>query len=154
MPIDDDIALMEAIPSLGALGRDALRILAIGIERRSFNEGDTLYREGQAADAAFLIEAGNISLRRRIRNETVELGQAGAGVLLGETALISAAERTATAIALSPAYVIRISRVLFLRMCEGYPDAPERLRRLYAERVRETNAELRRLDLKLSAADR
>ena len=34
MTIEDDIAFLERIPSLRLLGRDALRILAIGAESR------------------------------------------------------------------------------------------------------------------------
>ena len=34
MTIEDDIAFLERVPALAILGRDALRILAIGTENR------------------------------------------------------------------------------------------------------------------------
>ena len=48
---------------------------------------------------------------------------AGPGTLLGELALIAETKRPATATAHEPSTVIRISRSLFLKMLEGYPDA-------------------------------
>ena len=50
MTIEDDIAFLERVPSLRLLGRDALRILAIGAESRTIHEGMTLFGEGEDAD--------------------------------------------------------------------------------------------------------
>ena len=46
MSIDDDIALFETVPILALLGRDALRILAIGADTISLETGDTLFPGG------------------------------------------------------------------------------------------------------------
>jgi CRP-like cAMP-binding protein len=54
--------------------------------------------------------------------------------LLGETAMMTATTRPATATALEPSTVVRISRALFLKMLEGYPDAARRLRDIMADR--------------------
>ena len=35
MSIDDDVALLERVPTLRLLGRESLRMLAIGSEQRS-----------------------------------------------------------------------------------------------------------------------
>jgi CRP-like cAMP-binding protein len=48
--------------------------------------------------------------------------------LLGELALIAETKRPATATANEPSTVIRISRSLFLKMLEGYPQAAHVLR--------------------------
>ena len=42
---------------------------------------------------------------------------------------------TATAIAKGPTVLIRISRSLFRKMLEGYPDAAQKLRDMMVERV-------------------
>ena len=44
MSIEDDVALLERVPTLRLLGREALRVLAIGSEHREFARGDTLFR--------------------------------------------------------------------------------------------------------------
>ena len=52
MSIDDDIAFLERVPMLAQLGESALRILAIGTESYSVNEGETLFAPGERADCA------------------------------------------------------------------------------------------------------
>jgi hypothetical protein len=39
MTIEDDISFLQRVPALSLLGRDALRILAIGSEARYIHEG-------------------------------------------------------------------------------------------------------------------
>jgi CRP-like cAMP-binding protein len=49
--------------------------------------------------------------------------------------LIAETKRPATARAREDSVVLRISRSMFLRMLEGYPDAAQRLRELLASRA-------------------
>jgi CRP-like cAMP-binding protein len=67
---------------------------------------------------------------------------AAAGTLLGELALIADTQRPATATAREPSTVIRISRSLFLKMLEGYPDAAVKLREQVASRAEASLREL------------
>ena len=46
MTIEDDIAFLERVPALAILGRDALRILAIGSESRYVHEGVCVVQRG------------------------------------------------------------------------------------------------------------
>src|ERR1700750_2941618 len=62
MTIEDDIAFLEGIPSLRLLGRDALRILAIGAESREIHEGISLFGEGEDADCAYVVQEGSFEL--------------------------------------------------------------------------------------------
>ena len=137
MTIDDDIAFLERVPTLALLGRDALRILAIGAESRYVHDGDVLFREGEVADAGYVIQEGSFRLasgRTRAGTDPVTVGP---GALLGELALLTETVRPATATANEPSSVIRIPRKLFLKMLEGYPDAANRLREILALRAQE-----------------
>ncbi|MBN8964924.1 MAG: cyclic nucleotide-binding domain-containing protein, partial [Rhizobiales bacterium] len=62
--------------------------------------------------------------------------------LLGELALIAETKRPATATAREPSTVIRISRSLFLKMLEGYPEAAYILRDQIVARAREALNEM------------
>ena len=62
MTIEDDIAFLERVPALRLLGRDALRILAIGSESRYIHEGISLFGEGEEADAAYVVQEGSFDL--------------------------------------------------------------------------------------------
>lgn len=135
MTIEDDIAFFEQVPTLHLLGRAALRILAIGSESRFVQDGEVLFYAGDQADSAYVIQEGSFGLvPDRAEGEAEEI-TAGRGVLLNELAMITPTTRFATATALEPSTVIRISRGLFLKMLEGYPDTARRLRDAMAART-------------------
>ena len=152
MSIEDDIAFFERVPTLRLLGRTALRILAIGAESRDVRDGEVLFRAGDPADAGYVIQEGAFRLRADKRGRVDEV-VAGPGTLLGELALLKPTERPATATACEPSTVIRISRSLFLKMLEGYPDAALTLRQQFAERTQQTIDDMNRVRKKLDASD-
>src|SRR3954465_11932941 len=143
MSIEDDIAFLERIPSLRLLGRDALRILAIGAESRYIHEGISLFGEGEDADCAYVVQEGSFELAAA--KGTTPSSVAGPGTLIDELALFTVAKRTTAAVAREPSTVVRIPRQLFLKMLEGYPDAARRMRDAVATKVSRTAAELSRV---------
>jgi len=143
MTIEDDIAFLERIPSLRLLGRDALRILAIGAESRTIHEGTALFGEGEDADCAYVVQEGAFELVSE--RGAMPPSVAGPGTLIGETALFTEAKRTTGAVAREPSTVVRIPRQLFLKMLEGYPDAARRMRDAIAARVSKTATDLTRV---------
>jgi len=133
MTIEDDIAFLEQVPVLRRLGAPALRILAIGAESYSVEAGQLLFAAGEAADCAYVVQRGSIHLRpeRPADDELI----AEPGTLLGEAALLTETRRPATATAREDSIVLRISRTMFRKMLESYPEAAERLRELFASRA-------------------
>ena len=135
MTIEDDIAFLEKVPSLAILGRDALRILAIGAESRYVHGGEVLFTVGDPADAGYVIQEGSFTLK----SDNIESSSAQVtvtrGALLGELALLTETTRPVTATATEPSTVIRVPRSLFLKMLEGFPDAAQRLRDHIAART-------------------
>ena len=149
MTIEDDIAFLQRVPALSLLGRDALRILAIGSEARYIHEGVSLFGEGEDADGAYVVQEGSFELvSRNTRN--AETSVVGPGTLIGELALLTEAKRPATATAREPSSVVRITRQLFLKMLEGYPDAALRMRDALAVRVNETAREFSKVRTSLA----
>ncbi len=131
MGIEDDIAFLETIPGLNVLGREALRIIAIGAETLYVHAGKTLFQEGEPADAAFVVQEGAFSARAA--HDMTEPAILGPGVLLGELALLTEIKRPVTVTAIEPSSVLRIPRSLFLKMLEGCPEAALKLRDHIAE---------------------
>jgi len=135
MSLEDDIDFLERVPSLGLLGREPLRILAIGAESRFIQDGDILFREGELADAGYVVQEGSFTLRSERWRRAGKPVLVGPGVLLGELALLTEAACSVTATAAEPSAVVRIPRKLFLKVLEGYPEAAQRLRSLIATRA-------------------
>jgi CRP-like cAMP-binding protein len=143
MSIEDDIAILERVPTLGLLGRDALRILAIGAESRYLHDGNVLFTQGEPADAGYVVQEGLLSLAP-VRGNADAL-TVGPGTLLGELALLTETQRPVTATALEPSTVIRIPRTLFLKMLEGYPEAALRLRDSFIARAEHSESDMYRV---------
>jgi CRP-like cAMP-binding protein len=131
MTIEDDISFFERVPTLNQLGRQALRILAIGAESRYIHGGETLFNEGDAADGGFVVQEGRFSLSSDEHGDK----EIGPFTLLGEVALFTETKRSPTATALEPSTVLCIPRPLFLKMLESFPDAARSLRDIMAGRV-------------------
>jgi len=149
MAIEDDIVLFERIPTLALLGREALRMLAIGADSRYVHGGSVLFREGEIADCGYTIQEGSFNLTAERGEGAITVGQ---GALLGELALIIETRRPVTATAREPSTVIRIPRGLFLRTLEGYPDAAVRLRAEIDSRIDRSTSDLGRVRTALSSS--
>jgi CRP-like cAMP-binding protein len=138
--IEDVFALIERVPTLRALGRAALRILAIGAESRYLHQGEVLFKAGEPSDCGYVVQEGSFRLESKF--DSGEEVVAGPGTLLGELALLAGTKRPATAIAREPSTVIRISRSLFLKTLEGYPEAAAILRQQILARAQQSLKEL------------
>jgi CRP-like cAMP-binding protein len=151
MSIEDDIRFFEQVSVLALLGREPLRILAIGAESRYVHGGAILFRRGESADAAYVVQEGSFRLALEDRGEAGET--VGAGALIGEMALLTETKRPVTATACEPSTVMRIPRTLFLKMLEGYPDAALRLRDRILARTEQATREMRKVRGKLGGAE-
>ena len=135
MSLEDDIAFFEQVPTFAVLGRDALRILAIGAEARNLQSGAVLFYAGELADGGYLVQEGSLLLEPGTTMQEDKAFTVGPGTLVGELALLIEMACPATAIAKEPTVVIRISRNLFNKMLEGYPQAAKIMRDKMAERL-------------------
>ena len=146
MSIEDDVALLERVPTLRLLGTTSLRMLAIGSEQRDFARGDVLFNAGEDADAGYIVQHGAFRIDDGGGVEII----AGPGALIGELALVVAMPRPSTARALEHSSVIRVARSLFQRVLESDPAAARRLRDEFANRTSQIASEILMAGAKLS----
>ena len=146
MSIEDDVALLERVPTLRLLGTTALRMLAIGSEQRDIARGDLLFNAGDDADAGFIVQRGAFRINDGNGAEIV----AGPGALIGELALVVAMQRPSTALAIEHSSVIRVARSLFQRVLESDPVAARRLRDEFASRTSQIASDILMAGAKLS----
>jgi len=146
MSIEDDVALLERVPTLRLLGTTALRMLAIGSEQRDVARDDVLFHLGDEADAGYIVQRGTFRIEDGEGAEMI----AGPGALIGELALITAMQRPSTATALEHCTVIRVARSLFQRVLESDPAAARRLRDEFANRTSQIASDILMAGAKLS----
>ncbi|WP_102960598.1 cyclic nucleotide-binding domain-containing protein [Mangrovicella endophytica] len=122
MSLESDIAVLREVPLFEDLTTDQLRLLAFGAEHRRLREGEILFRTGARADAGFVVVRGEVLLLRGEGEAEKVVARCGAGTLLGELALITETRRPATAVTATDCDVIRVTRQIFRRMLEEYPE--------------------------------
>jgi CRP-like cAMP-binding protein len=150
MTIEDDISFFERVPTLNMLGRQPLRILAIGAETRYVHGGEVLFTAGEDADGGYVIQEGRFNLSSEDGRDIL----VGPCTLLGEVALFTETRRPTTATALEPSTVLRIPRPLFIKMLDSFPDAARTLRETLATRLDQSTREFQNVRAALNAHER
>ena len=122
MALDDDIRILGTVGLFESFTPEQLRLLAFGAERLVLRAGRELFREGQSADCAYIVVSGNITLFHEQDEGRIAIRPVGPGAMIGEMALIAQTSRLTGAVAEAETEVIRISRAIFRRILEEYPE--------------------------------
>ncbi len=77
---------------------------------RQLEAGDVLFREGETADCAFIVEAGQLEISINTHGQRSIIRHVGQGGIVGELGFFTNARQTATAMALEPTRLTTISR--------------------------------------------
>ncbi len=126
MALKRDIAVLRSVPLFAAMDEDALRLIAFSAENRVYRAGDLLFRRGDLSDGGYVVLSGAIALDAADDGSPAPI-VAATGSLIGELALIIDTARPATAIVREPCVVLKISRHVFRRVLEEFPEIAERV---------------------------
>jgi CRP-like cAMP-binding protein len=137
MALDDDIRILSAVKLFEGFTQEQLRLLAFGAEATHLQADHKLYREDDEADSAYIVVSGRIVLYREQDGDRIPIGTAGPGTILSELALIADSRRLTSASAETDSEVIRLSRKMFRRILEEYPDVAVVLHRRIFEEFQE-----------------
>lgn len=114
------------------LGSESLsdRLLA-GAERLTLDKGDTLFRQGDAADALYFIEEGRLAIVMSTEEGAqVRLRTMATHTVLGEMGLYRDLQRTATVTALEPSRVLKLTRDKFMALKAVDPELCDAIHRM------------------------
>jgi CRP/FNR family transcriptional regulator, cyclic AMP receptor protein len=98
---------------------------AAGVEV-TYKPNQTVFHQGEAADAVYVVETGSFEVRRYTRDgDVLTLRRFGPGEVFGELGMLSGDERTATVIATSKSTALVLHRTVFehLRSLDHAVDA-------------------------------
>lgn len=138
-----DIAWLQRVPVFGALREDSLEFLLGQAARREVGAGDWFFREGDPADALYVLQRGAVAVLKGWRGQAIELRRLEAGDCFGEMALIDLHPRSASlraladcsAIVLTPAALLG----LFERDAEQFALIQMNIGREICRRLRQTD---------------
>ena len=137
------IAVLERLSIFAAAGRAALERLAAAAEEVDMPTGAAVVREGDPADAIFVLADGRVEVTSRgeAEGQPAVLRQMGPGTYFGEIGVLEGIPRTATVTTLEPSHMLRIEGDAFLAAVTAGPtpttlleDARSRLARTHPSR--------------------
>ena len=103
-----------------------------------FEQGRTIFREGDAGATMYVVLDGNVTLS--VKNHVVE--ELGPGGVLGEMALLDSEPRSATAVAVTACKLVPIDRKRFSFLIQQTPNFALQIMRVIADRLRRMDQRL------------
>jgi predicted acylesterase/phospholipase RssA/CRP-like cAMP-binding protein len=116
-------ASVEDSVLLAGLGDEARADVLARLEPLLLPGGEVLTREGDEADALYLVLGGRLEVSIDRDGEKVLIGHIGRGELVGEMALVTRELRTATVRALRDTQLLRLGAPAFADIVAAHPEA-------------------------------
>jgi CRP-like cAMP-binding protein len=109
---------------------------------RDYEPGAVLFREGEPGDFMYVIQSGEVEIRRTIGEVERVLAVLPAGEFFGEMALINQRPRSATAVVRRPSRLLVIEARTFEAMIRGKTEIAVRMIRTLAGRLERANQQI------------
>lgn len=143
MSLQQEVDLLRKIPMFAKIEPAKLKLLAFTSERLSYSDGDVLFRQGDAGDAAFVIISGQAEISIATDEGPFVVARLSDHDFVGEIAILCDVPRTATVTAVTNLEALCISKDLFFRMIKEFPEIAIEVMRELAHRLENTNSRLR-----------
>ncbi|MDX1623524.1 MAG: mechanosensitive ion channel family protein, partial [Gemmatimonadota bacterium] len=140
-----------------SLDEEETRTLAKRARLERFFTGEVLMRQGDPGDSMHILDRGRVAVEVTRDGRSRRLTELEPRAFIGEMALMTGAERTATVIALEPTRSVVVDHEAFCGILERNPSVAERISETLARRRDEleaTSAELREAALGATQEDR
>ncbi len=152
MLLKDEVELLRKVPLFSGIDPAKLKLLAFTSERLNFDKGQSLMRQGEMGDAAFLILSGEADVLADAGDGPVKVATAGVNGFVGEMAILRDQPRTATVTAATDVSTLKITKESFFQLIEDSPKIAVELMRVLAQRLEVTTIDLTGARAKLRAA--
>lgn len=130
--MDPKLELISKVPLFGNCDKRSIEEVGRLTEEVDVPAGKVLMREGDSADAFYIIVSGTV----RVERSNAALRELGPGEFLGEIALVDHGPRTATATTTSPARLLVLGHREFDQMLDKHPGFRGQVLEALARRVR------------------
>jgi CRP-like cAMP-binding protein len=126
---------LRSVPLFGSVSEEFLEHLKERVELVSYNQGQIICKEGDEADAFYLIRSGMVRVAQAMPGGEMVRTYLSRGDYFGEIGLLRAIKRTATCSALDAVDVVKIPAQDFNSMLEQFPDVRAQLEPVAAARL-------------------
>ncbi|MEP7014560.1 MAG: cyclic nucleotide-binding domain-containing protein [Verrucomicrobiota bacterium] len=126
---------LRSVPLFATVSEEFLDHLRENVELDSFNQGQIICKEGEDADAFYLIRSGVVRVSQAMPGGEIVRTYLSRGDYFGEIGLLRSIKRTATCAALDAVDVVKIPASEFSLMLEKFPDVRAQLEPVAATRL-------------------
>lgn len=142
MSLSEEVELLRKVPIFANVELAKLKLLAFTSERMRFDPGQEVFKQGDAGDAAYVIIEGVAEVLVDTPTGPLKILEFAEHSFIGEIAILCDVPRTASVIAKTELHTLRISKDLFFRLVEEFPQMAIEIMRVLAMRVENTTADL------------
>jgi CRP-like cAMP-binding protein len=150
MSLTQDVEVLRSIPMFSKVDPAKLKLLAFTSERLEYLSGDELFRQGDYADAAYIILKGEADILVDTPSGRVKVASLGRNDIIGEIAILCDVPRTATVVAQSDLETLRVSKDGFFHLITQFPQVGIEVMTELASRLHDTTQALTVAQAKLN----
>jgi signal transduction histidine kinase len=134
---------LRRLPLFAGLPEADLDWLSGQAEPFSLSAGEALIREGEEADAAFIILEGELEVKKKSGGRDIFITVREPGEVIGEMALLDQTPRNATVTAVQPSRLLKIRGDTLVQLLSQKPSAALAILRTVSRRLHQNEALLR-----------
>jgi CRP-like cAMP-binding protein/Fe-S-cluster-containing hydrogenase component 2 len=112
---------LRSVPLFASVGDEFLKYLKEKVELISYNQSDVICKEGEEADAFYLIRSGMVRVSQAMPGGEMVRTYLSRGEYFGEIGLLRSIKRIATCTALDAVDVVKVPGAEFNLMLEKFP---------------------------------
>jgi CRP-like cAMP-binding protein len=142
MSLNEEVELLRQIPLFSNVEPAKLKLLAFTSERVTFGPGQMLVQQGDTGAAAYIIIEGDADILIDTPDGPIKVATVGRNAIIGEIAILCDVARTATVQAKTQLVTLRITKDLFFRLVNEFPQMAVEIMRELARRLERTTAQL------------
>lgn len=137
---------------LGGLNDEARAHLYSSAHWIQLSAGETLFREGDEADAMYVVVSGRLRATREEEGKLRVIGEIARGETVGEMALLTGGSRSATVQAMRDCVLVGLDSPAFAQLARLSPETVMHVARVQFDRIQRANRPSSARQLRLSIA--
>ena len=116
MNLNEEVELLKGVPIFSKVEQAKLKLLAFTSEHLEFMPGESICRQGEQGDAAFIVLDGAADVVVQSDHGLMKVASVGRNDIVGEIAILCDVPRTASVLATTPLVALRVSKDGFFNL--------------------------------------
>ena len=137
--LKEDVEVLRGVPIFASVDPAKLKLLAFASQRLVFDEGQTLCKEGERGEQAYVIVKGAADVFVRAGDDNIRVASVGRNDFVGDMAILCDTPRTATVRASTRCETLVIGKSQLMGLLKSFPEMGIAMMRVLANRLERTN---------------